>query len=246
MPDDSTFFSIAAALLPTLMLAGLLSDKLKPPKEKSRTLPLQFGGIAATGVFFVAAEVGAITAAISGEPSDLQRWVVSIALILAAIGTVLLVLLPWIERFEQKRRWVPTLFLAALFLAAGVPAVLGLNEAVEDASLVEDLQANKAASDRNLDALERLLTEQRRLYAQEDRLQRDRSRLILQEVDLLTGPRGPDTRGRRFLLREQLRSVEDQLDALARERRRLTDEFVRLSKEAERINKEAERLAGAS
>jgi uncharacterized membrane protein YidH (DUF202 family) len=228
MPDDSTFFAIAAALLPTLMLAGLLSDKLKPPEEKSDAPRWPFWVILFTGCSFVFAEVVAIGAAISGEPEDVERLVVSATLIAAAVGTVLLVLLPWIENVEREKRRAAILPLAGLLVVLAVGAVAVLHKAVENAALFEDQQANEAAWDR-------LLTEQRSLYAQEARLYREHTRLIVRESDLLTGPRAPDTRGRLFLLRQQIRSVEAQLEDVAREQRRLAQEAEQLNEETERL-----------
>jgi hypothetical protein len=49
-------------------------------------------------------EVIAIRVAISGEPENADRWVVSAALVVAAIGIVGLVLMPWIENIEPGPR----------------------------------------------------------------------------------------------------------------------------------------------
>ena len=94
MADDRTFFELAAALLPALMLGGLLSDRLRPPSGPRAAPPWPFWALLIGGTFFVLAETSAIEAAITGEPSDFDRVIVSVALILAAVGTVLLVFSP--------------------------------------------------------------------------------------------------------------------------------------------------------
>jgi hypothetical protein len=228
MPDDSTFFSIAAGLLPTFMLAGFLSDKLKPPQEKHQAPRAAFWVLLAAGLYFVLAEITAIRAAISGEPTDFDRWVVSIALIAAASGTVFPVLRTWIENVDQGKRRAPYVALVGGLVAIGIVSVLMLSNAVQGAARSEDLRANEAAWDR-------LLTEQRRLYAQEDRLERELSGFIIRESKVLRRPRSPDTRGKLFLLREQRRSVENQLDDVADQLRRLRDESERLNEETERL-----------
>ena len=120
----------------------------------------------------------------------------------------LLVLLPWIENVEHRVNRLSAIgSIAILLLALAVSSVVVLNDAVENAGLAEDARANLAGMSRaNLAEWDRLLAKQSSLYAREARLEREQSRLILREADLL--PRYPDYRGKRLLLDQRLRSVK--------------------------------------
>jgi hypothetical protein len=228
MPNDSAFFDIAAALLPALMLAGLLSDKLKPPSGESPAPRWPFFLILLAGNFFVFAEVVAISAAISGEPDGFDRVVVSAALIAAALGIVVLVLLPWVENVEPRNRRRHVWGLAASVLVLGGGSVALLINAVEHAAFLEEANEQE-------DRARALLAEQERIYAKDARLERELSRLILRRAVLLSRPRGSDARAKGFLLGQDIRSVEAQLDDLEREEGRVFRQFAELTGEAERL-----------
>jgi hypothetical protein len=179
MTDDRTFFEIAAALLPALMLAALFSDRLKPPPESAPAPAPRwpFWLLLFCGAYFLFAETAALSAAITGEPSDYDRIVVSIALIAAALGTVLLVLIPWIQDVEPGKRRGHVIALAVVLLIQGVSAVRILNSSIDTASLQEQTDEFLRESRANAES-ERLLRQQEVLIARRSRLQRELSPLL--------------------------------------------------------------------
>jgi hypothetical protein len=229
MADDRTFFEIAAALLPALMLGGLFSDQLKPGPGHDRDRRWPFLVIAFVGPAFVFAETVALSAAITGDPGSFDRVVVSSALIVAAMGTVVLALLPWVERLPPKLRRQTALGFAVLLVGTVVFAVLTLDTAIETASVIESTEELLAAEEERDDRAQRILAELGTVTARHARAGREYLRLTVRRLDLVTRqPRPSDYRARLNFLNGQIRFVRGEIEAYAEQVARLAKDAARL------------------
>src|SRR5690348_2944228 len=99
--DPRIFFQIAAALIPTLVFGGLLSDRLKPPTAwprypayYRRHLPwaMVFGALV---VFY--GEATAIEVGLTGSPDQYQTWLVAGVVVGLTAFTLSLLVWPWVK-----------------------------------------------------------------------------------------------------------------------------------------------------
>jgi len=110
---EQTFFETAATLLPILLLTGVLTQGLRPPSSwqiaKNRRFALICVGVT-LGAF---AELSALDAVVSGQPTDFQRTVVPLAIAFAIAGVGAAIVAPWLTRLRHDHpqwrrhyRWV--------------------------------------------------------------------------------------------------------------------------------------------
>jgi len=172
------FFQIATGLIPTLLLGGLIAERVRPPEAKGP--PHTVTGIFAITAFFFLpafAEVLAIHGAIVGEVSEFSIWVVAAALAFGTYVLALIVVKPWMDHAELWPTWEPgrrtkTSLVVLATVALIVQSVVLLRQAVsfsraqQDRSQSERQLAQVASRDRfirQVDATERVLLAERRV-----------------------------------------------------------------------------------
>src|SRR4051794_5049237 len=101
---DLTFFDTAAVLIPVLLLGGAIANRLAPAKDRPRGRGVPWIlGVAAFFFLPAIAEVYAIEAALTDDPSALQGWVVVIAVAFGTWALAAAISWPWLERMWEER-----------------------------------------------------------------------------------------------------------------------------------------------
>lgn len=117
-----TFYQLVAVLLPALLFGGLLTDRLKPPPRDEADSLAKWAGIfgyGTGGLFFLQAEGLALAGSFRPLTTS-ARWVVVIAVGLAAALIFIAAILPWVRSLSNDRH---RRSLTALFIV--VPVLMG-------------------------------------------------------------------------------------------------------------------------
>jgi undecaprenyl pyrophosphate phosphatase UppP len=124
--DERAFFQIAAALIPVLLLGGILLERARPPKDDAplssfqRVVALSLPFL---GLWVVFAEVVSIQVALTGDPTDFDRIAVISTLVLGSALIAAVIALPWLERLRrQAPNYAIAIYGVALVLAIGILA----------------------------------------------------------------------------------------------------------------------------
>jgi hypothetical protein len=177
MTANLSFFDIAAGLIPVLLLGVAATDRVRSAVPSDpRALPKTLGGylalyVAGVGMIFVGfAEVLAISAALSDDPSDGTAWIVAGVVAGGTWALAATIAWPWVEVMYQPRvpvghslpRWLKIsragLILAQLGLVAVTVQLLHSSIEVEATNPQPD--AFTEAILRDLDADDQLLDAQ--------------------------------------------------------------------------------------
>jgi hypothetical protein len=140
------YYEIAATLIPILLFGGVVTDRLIPPRdaEWQQRHDVATWALLAAGVLAVTAEIMAITVVVTGIAGQLQRYVVSAALVSGILGAVGAFWLPWLRRSSQAGRESSPAFATAALVIGGLVAVYVLATSVNLAT-VEELEKNVRA-----------------------------------------------------------------------------------------------------
>ncbi len=120
MGVDLSFFQIAAALIPVLLLGSVISERFQNFRPEHLRSPLRPAVpvlvIALFGGFPAAAEV--LDAALSDEPTRFQAWVVALAVVFGTCALAASVVAPWVRHLWTTGGFVGKAVLLASFGAA--------------------------------------------------------------------------------------------------------------------------------
>src|SRR6476469_3285579 len=98
MIRERSFFELAATLLPVLLLTGVLTRTLRPPPLGQPVKVWRLHLIVIGVVLGAFAELSALRAVTTGQPSDFDRTIVPLALTFAIFGLG--------ARWFGQSRWV--------------------------------------------------------------------------------------------------------------------------------------------
>jgi MFS family permease len=95
--DPRLFFQVAAALIPTLVFGGFLTDRLRPPEDwdlRRRSWPALL--LMFCAFFVLLAEVTAIHATLTGRAAAHETWIVALAVVGATVALLAGLVWPWV------------------------------------------------------------------------------------------------------------------------------------------------------
>jgi hypothetical protein len=131
MPQVSSFFELAALLIPVLMLSGYATQRLRPTPlfqsvlRGTETPDLVAAAIIVVvfGVFPALAEGTALSATMAGgEASEFDTWLVGLALALGTWWVAGSIVWPWLSqwwRFARPMKAILMALFAGLFVSTG-------------------------------------------------------------------------------------------------------------------------------
>jgi hypothetical protein len=147
--DDQLFFQIAAGLLPALIFGGLLTDRLRPPRDGRPAVIVIVGVVTFLGALFMLyAEGLAISNAIAGGfVGKHERIVVSGALVGATVLVLGLIVVPWFLelRIGTAARAIVTAACVFPLVWGGIWAIDLLDASIELAQTRERFRDKPAA-----------------------------------------------------------------------------------------------------
>src|SRR4051794_31582547 len=105
MRGNHAFYSLAATLIPILLLGGILADRLRPPSQKPMSARHELVPPALTALISLAvmAEILAITAAEVGG-NAFTAAVVVLALCTGLLAVSIAIVGPWVARVSPGAR----------------------------------------------------------------------------------------------------------------------------------------------
>jgi hypothetical protein len=151
MPQTSSFFELAALLVPVLMLSGYVTARLKSPKipelaawgrHRMSGVFTWLGVILMFGLLPMAAEVLALSAVMSGgDARTVETWIVAITLAFGVLSLAVALVWPWI-----RIAWLATRRPGKVAsVLAGVVIVIGFGYTLKTGV---DIQLMRATTDR--------------------------------------------------------------------------------------------------
>jgi hypothetical protein len=99
------FFELAATLIPVFLLAGIVTERIRPQADDTYERTLLHASLRPTfATLGLVAEFLAINAVATGNSIWLFRWFVSGFLIASMVLAILLLWRPWLEQFQGQDR----------------------------------------------------------------------------------------------------------------------------------------------
>ena len=209
MPQISSFFELAALLIPILLLSGYATQHVKPPGALQlsvlrgtalRELAITFVIVVLFGIFPAFAELVALTATMNGgRAGNFETWVVASAVALGMWSVAGAIVWPWVRHLWTASRGIRALVCvtatAALLMTgyglrtgvANQQSLISLEQSrITFASLLDQSQAQEAVLRDTLHLLRAKGITSGKLHAD---IERQISKLLADRIELIESKR---------------------------------------------------------